>query len=71
MGCKRVPYKCKPIASRYDANGNSIAEPGLVIRFSTEISVGKNFFGKPLLEAIIPLIQTILRLKSERSALIW
>ena len=40
--------KCKPIASRYDANGNSIAEPGLVIRFSTEISVGKNFFGKPL-----------------------
>ena len=39
--------KCKPIASRYDANGNSIAEPGLVIRFSTEISVGKNFFGKP------------------------
>lgn len=40
--------KCRPIASRYDINGNEVPEPGLVLRFSTEITAGKNFFGKPL-----------------------
>ncbi len=41
-------YNCRPFASATDASGNPVAEPGLVIRFSSTIGAGKNFFGRPL-----------------------
>jgi hypothetical protein len=39
---------CRPFAAEADANGNHVAEPGIVIRFATHIGAGKNMFGKPL-----------------------
>lgn len=39
---------CRPFASATDANGNPVPQPGIVLRFSSDISTGKNFFGKPL-----------------------
>jgi hypothetical protein len=39
---------CRPFASESDGDGNHVPQPGLVFRFSTQISAGKNFFGKPL-----------------------
>jgi len=39
---------CRAFASYTDASGNPVAEPGLVIRFGSTITAGKNFFGKPL-----------------------
>lgn len=41
-------YYAKPFASDLDADGNAAVEPGLVIRFGTEILAGRNVFGKPL-----------------------
>ncbi len=41
-------YNCRPFASFTDAAGNPVAEPGIVIRLSSTITAGKNFFGKPL-----------------------
>lgn len=41
-------YNCRPFASYTDAAGNPVAEPGIVIRFSSTITAGQNFFGKPL-----------------------
>lgn len=41
-------YYAKPFASDIDADGNAAVEPGLVIRFKTEILAGRNVFGKPL-----------------------
>ena len=39
---------CRPFAPRYDASGTAIKEPGIVLRFGTEVTPGKNFFGRPL-----------------------
>ena len=39
---------CRPFASATDAAGKQVPQPGIVLRFSTDISSGKNFFGKPL-----------------------
>ena len=39
---------CRPFAPRYDASGTAIQEPGIVLRFGTEVTPGKNFFGRPL-----------------------
>jgi hypothetical protein len=39
---------CRPFASAVDAAGKPVAQPGIVLRFSSDISSGKNFFGKPL-----------------------
>ena len=41
-------YNCRPFASETDAAGNHVAEPGIVLRFSSQIFAGKNFFGRPL-----------------------
>lgn len=40
--------QCRPFASAVDAAGNPVPQPGIVLRFSSDISTGKNFFGKPL-----------------------
>lgn len=39
---------CRPFNAESDAAGNHIAEPGIVLRFSTEVIAGRNFFGHPL-----------------------
>jgi hypothetical protein len=39
---------CRPFSAEADGSGNHIAEPGLVLRFGSEILAGNNFFGKPL-----------------------
>jgi len=39
---------CRPFASAVDATGKPVPQPGIVLRFSSDISTGKNFFGKPL-----------------------
>ncbi|MBX3745651.1 MAG: hypothetical protein KF833_10115 [Verrucomicrobiae bacterium] len=39
---------CRPFAAAYDALGQPVAEPGLVLRFSSQILAGRNFFGNPL-----------------------
>ncbi len=39
---------CRPFAAESDASGNHVVEPGIVIRFSTQIRAGRNMFGKPL-----------------------
>lgn len=41
-------YYAKPFASDIDQNGNAAVEPGIVLRFGTEIQPGRNVFGKPL-----------------------
>jgi len=40
-------YYCRPFGAE-DDGGAHVAEPGIVIRFSTHIQAGKNMFGKPL-----------------------
>jgi hypothetical protein len=40
--------QCRPFAAATDASGRAIPQPGIVIRFSSDITSGKNFFGKPL-----------------------
>lgn len=40
--------QCRPFAAATDAAGKPVPQPGIVIRFSSDISAGKNFFGKPL-----------------------
>ena len=41
-------YYCRPFSSEYDEDGAHVAQPGIVLRFSTEINAGKNLFGHPL-----------------------
>ena len=41
-------YFCRPFASESDASGNHVPEPGIVLRFGTQITPGQNLFGKPL-----------------------
>ena len=40
--------QCRPFAAATDAAGKRIPQPGIVLAFSSDISSGKNFFGKPL-----------------------
>jgi len=40
--------QCKPFAASTDVTGKPVPQPGIVLRFSSDISTGKNFFGKPL-----------------------
>ncbi len=39
---------CRPFAAATNATGSPVPQPGIVLRFSSDISSGKNFFGKPL-----------------------
>jgi hypothetical protein len=39
---------CRPFAAAVNAAGNPVPQPGIVLRFSSDISTGKNFFGNPL-----------------------
>ena len=39
---------CRPFAAATNTAGQQVPQPGLVLRFSSDISSGKNFFGKPL-----------------------
>ncbi len=39
---------CRAFASEYDVEDNYDPQPGLVLRFSTTITAGENFFGRPL-----------------------
>jgi len=39
---------CRPFASETNSSGGHVAEPGIVLRFGTDIAAGRNFFGKPL-----------------------
>lgn len=39
---------CRPFSSPYDASGDPQPEPGIVIRFGSEILAGRNFFGQSL-----------------------
>jgi hypothetical protein len=41
-------FLSRPFNNSVDAAGNPVAEPGIVLRFSTEIRSGKNVFGHPL-----------------------
>jgi hypothetical protein len=41
-------YYCRPFAAPTDPGGKHVPQPGLVFRFGSEITAGKNFFGKPL-----------------------
>lgn len=41
-------YYAKPFASDIDADGNAAVEPGIVLRFGTQIIAGRNVFGRPL-----------------------
>ncbi|VGO20758.1 hypothetical protein [Pontiella sulfatireligans] len=39
---------CRAFAAEADGNGDHVEQPGLVMRFSTQIQSGKNVFGLPL-----------------------
>lgn len=39
---------CRPFAAATNAAGQQVPQPGIVLRFSSDITSGKNFFGKPL-----------------------
>lgn len=39
---------CRPFAPEFDESGARVPQPGLVIRFSTEINPGRNLFGQEL-----------------------
>src|SRR5690606_20376526 len=39
---------CRPFASESTASGEHVPEPGILLRFSSEIMAGRNFFGRPL-----------------------
>jgi len=39
---------CRPFAAATDASGRPVPQPGIVLRFPSDISSGRNFFGKPL-----------------------
>lgn len=39
---------CRPFDAETDTSGQHVAQPGLVLRFSTDIDSGKNVFGHPL-----------------------
>ena len=39
---------CRAFAAERDAGGDHVPQPGLVIRFGTQIIAGQNFFGHPL-----------------------
>ena len=39
---------CRPFAPEFDGSGARVPQPGIVIRFSTEINPGRNIFGQQL-----------------------
>lgn len=41
-------YLARPFASDVNADGTRAVEPGIVLRFATDITAGKNAFGHPL-----------------------
>jgi hypothetical protein len=41
-------YLARPFNDSVDASGNPVAEPGIVLRFSSTVTSGKNFFGQSL-----------------------
>lgn len=41
-------YYCRPFAPETTADGTHVEQPGLVLRFGTQIRAGENFFGRPL-----------------------
>jgi hypothetical protein len=41
-------FRARPFASEMNADGTRAAEPGIVLRFATDITAGKNVFGHPL-----------------------
>lgn len=41
-------YYCRPFSAESDASGVHVPEPGIVLRFGSQIRAGKNFFGMPL-----------------------
>ncbi len=41
-------YYCRPFSSESDGSGQHVAEPGIILRFSTRVMAGQNFFGNPL-----------------------
>ena len=41
-------YFARPFGDSVDASGNPVAEPGIVLRFSSTITSGQNFFGNSL-----------------------
>jgi hypothetical protein len=41
-------HYCRPFAPAANDAGEHVPQPGLVFRFTTDITAGKNFFGKPL-----------------------
>jgi hypothetical protein len=41
-------YMARPFSDSVDASGNPVAEPGIVLRFSSTVTSGKNFFGQSL-----------------------
>lgn len=41
-------YYCRPFAGDTNQSGAHVAQPGIVLRFGSEVTSGKNFFGKPL-----------------------
>ncbi len=41
-------YLARPFGDSVDASGNAIAEPGIVLRFSSTVTAGQNFFGNSL-----------------------
>ncbi len=41
-------YLARPFGSGVDAHGAAVAEPGIVLRFATQIKSGNNVFGKAL-----------------------
>ena len=40
--------RARPFASDVNADGTRAVEPGIVVRFSTQVTAGKNVFGHPL-----------------------
>jgi hypothetical protein len=41
-------YYCRPAQSSVDSAGNHVKQPGIVIKFATDITAGKNVFGRSL-----------------------
>ena len=39
---------CRPFAAESNGGAGHVPQPGIVLRFSTDITAGNNFFGKPL-----------------------
>ena len=57
--------KCRPFAPRrYDQDGTPIPEPGIVLRFGTEIMAGMNFLAGRWQVGTIPIIRVTTRQRS-------